>query len=237
MCSSGISFDPVVLGERYTFDVAGIYNGVFAMKDRNSGSLWTHFDGTVIQGSLAGTGLKLETVPTVHLRWSDWIAEYPNSTVLDWYPDFTSRYDRTVEPGGGQLRGQFANSLLNTDDRLEQNELVLGAVTDSGASAYVLHEFTELTAINDIIGGAPLVVMLDPADVFGLAYSAVVDGVTLEFSAVNGVIVDENGSTWNRTGLATSGPQVGTQLDYVTSFVTEWYGWAAYNPGTSIYGR
>ena len=226
-----------MLGDRYTFDVAGIYNGVFAMKDRQAGSVWTHFDGTVIQGPLAGTGIKLETVPTVHLRWSDWIAEYPDSTVLDWYPEFVGRYDRTVEPGGGALRGQFANSLLNTDDRLEQNQLVVGAATDTGSSAYVLEDFDGSTVVNDVVGGQPIVVILDPDELFGLAYSAVVDEQTMEFSVVDDEVVDPSGSVWDRTGRAISGPLAGTQLEYVTSFVTEWYGWAAYNPGTAIYGR
>jgi len=33
------------------------------------------------------------------------------------------------------------------------------------------------------------------------------------------------------------GPGSGSQLEYVTSFVTEWYGWAAYHPQTNIFGR
>lgn len=207
------------------------------MKDRTTGSVWTHFDGTVLQGPLAGSGIVMDTVPTIHLRWSDWLDEYPDSQVLDWYPEFAQRYDRSVEPGGGGLRGRFESSLLNTDDRLEQNELVVGAATDTGSSAYVLADFATVTAINDVVGGLPVVAMLDPADVFGLVYSSVVDGETLEFSADGDAIVDGSGSVWDRTGMAISGPLEGTQLEYVTSFVTEWYGWVAYNPGTAIYGR
>lgn len=79
-----------------------------------------------------------------------------------------------------------------------------------------------------------MVVFADASTDFGLAYSAVVDGETLDFEVVDGEYVDATGSVWNQTGLAVTGPFAGTRLQYVTSFVTEWYGWAAYHPGTEI---
>ena len=36
-------------------------------------------------------------------------------------------------------------------------------------------------------------------------------------------------------GLAIEGEFAGVQLAFVTSFFTEWYGWAAFHPETSIY--
>ena len=39
------------------------------------------------------------------------------------------------------------------------------------------------------------------------------------------------------TGRAIAGPDAGAQLQFVTSFVTEWYGWAAYYPDSDIFGR
>ena len=39
------------------------------MRDCQTGSLWTHFDGSVLQGPLAGTGVALDLQPLVHTTW------------------------------------------------------------------------------------------------------------------------------------------------------------------------
>ena len=237
MCSSGIGFDPVANGTLYTFDVNGLYNGVFVMRDRQTGSLWTHFDGSILQGPLAGTGVSLELQPLVHTTWAEWLAIHPDTLVPEWDTPYTDRY-RDVTPGGGGIRGAFQESLLNEDDRLETGELVLGAGVGSDFRAYVLDDFPDgLTVLADELGGFPIVVFLDPDDSFGLAYSAAVEGTLLEFHIDDGLIVDNEGSAWNISGTAIEGPRTGTALQFVTSFVTEWYGWVAYYPDTSIYGR
>jgi hypothetical protein len=38
-------------------------------------------------------------------------------------------------------------------------------------------------------------------------------------------------------GRALTGPYSGAVLPFATSFVSEWYGWSAYFPETTIYGR
>ncbi len=237
MCSSGIGFDPVANGTRYTFDVSGLYNGVFVMRDRQTGSLWTHFDGSVLQGPLAGTDTKLELQPIVHTTWSEWLDLHPDTTVPEWDTPYTDKY-RDVRPGGGSVGPQFQRSLLLTDDRLADGELVLGAGVGTDFRAYVLDDFSAgLTVVEDELGGFPIVVFVDSGDDFGLAFSAAVDGETRSFSLVDGAIVDDGGTTWDITGTAVSGPDAGAQLQFVTSFVTEWYGWVAYYPDTTIYGR
>ena len=65
-----------------------------------------------------------------------------------------------------------------------------------------------------------------------------VHGVTLDVArSADGVITDlQTGSTWHPDGLALEGDLAGVQLAFVTSFFTEWYGWAAFHPDTLIYG-
>ena len=45
----------------------------------------------------------------------------------------------------------------------------------------------------------------------------------------------QTGSLWSADGLALEGDLAGVQLAFVTSFFTEWYGWAAFHPDTLIY--
>ena len=234
VCSSGVSFDPAVNGTVYTFDVAGLYEGLFVMSDRLTGSIWTHYDGTVLQGPLAGTGTRLDIQPLVHTLWADWLEQYPDSLVTERVPGFIDRY-RPIQPGRRGLSGEFLETLRSLDDRLPENELVVGVDNNGAAIAYVLADLPDGPAvIAGELGGLDIVVFADASLSFGLAYSAVVDGETLQFAVDDGLFVDSWGSTWDQTGVAVGGPLAGTQLDYVTSFVTEWYGWAAYHPGTEI---
>jgi hypothetical protein len=226
-----------VNGTRYTFDVYGLYNGLFVMADRQTGSVWTHFDGTILTGPLSNQAVRLEIQPVIHTTWGEWRAAYPTTTVLDWYPEFESRY-REIQPGRGGLGPEFLASILNWDDRLPENELVLGVNLGTEYRAYVLSDFGGgLQVVEDELGGVPIVVFLEPASAFGLAFQPGLEGVKLSLTVVDGEILDQDGGIWDRSGRGISGPWHGSQLPYVTSFVTEWYGWAAYHPETSIYGR
>jgi hypothetical protein len=207
------------------------------MSDRQTGSVWTHYDGSILNGPLAGAGLSLEQQPIIHTTWSEWQEAYPETTVLDWYPEYEARY-RNIEPGRAGLGPQFQATVLNWDDRLPQNELVLGVNQGAEYRAYVLAEFRSgLQVLEDELGGTAIAVFLEPDITFGLAFMSSIDGEPLEFVVEGGQIVDSGGSIWDVSGKATSGPHEGSQLEFVTSFVTEWYGWAAYHPQTSIFGR
>ena len=130
---------------------------------------------------------------------------------------------------------QFQATLSSVDDRLPENELVVGVDNNGAAIAYVLADLPDGPAvIEDTLGGLDIVVFADASTDFGIAYSAIVGGETLDFSVDGGLYVDASGSTWSSSGLAVSGALAGTQLEFVTSFVTEWYGWAAYHPDTEI---
>lgn len=200
------------------------------MADRQTGSVWAHLDGSVLSGPLAGTGVEMEIMPLVHSTWEEWTAEHPDGLVLDWYPEFADRYRRR-NPGVGP---DVARAGLEVDGRLVANELVLGVDTGTAARAYPLVALPAgRTAVTDELGGEPVVILADTDAGFALAYSPVVDGRVLEFTG-NGWS-DTTGTEWDQTGTAVSGRLAGERLDFVTSFVTEWYGWAAYHPDTDVY--
>jgi len=234
VCSSGVGFDPVIDGQRRYFDVAGLYQGLFVMSDRTTGSIWTHYDGTVLRGALAGTGTAMEQHPLAHTRWSTWLADHPDTRVLAWNPRYASEYSKQ-EPGGAGLGGMFLSTLRSLDDRLPENELVLGVDSGHGFKAYRLDAAAAsgLTVVDDEIGDAPVVVAIDRGQLFGMAFSGVVDGRRPTFREAAGGIADDTDATWTREGVATDGTS--SDLDFVTSFVTEWYGWSAYHPGTVIW--
>ena len=59
-------------GDWHTFEVLGLKDGVFVMVDRQTGSVWNHFDGNVAEGPLAGRRLSL--IPLQQMTWSEWTA-------------------------------------------------------------------------------------------------------------------------------------------------------------------
>lgn len=216
------------------FEVFGLYNGLFVMDDRQTGSVWTHFEGKAIEGELAGT--QLDLVPLVHITWSQWQELHPDTWVLDPDTGFQSRY-RSVTPGRAGLGRLFEQTLLNRDARLPDNALVLGASANGEYRAYPFDALQGVGVLNDTLGGQPVAVFYDVSNYHAITYMRSVDGQTLDFALrEDGMIIDEQTtSTWSLDGKALDGALAGTQLDFVTSFVTEWYGWVAYHPETQVY--
>ena len=72
-----------------------------------------------------------------------------------------------------------------------------------------------------------------------LAHSGIVDGCALEFfnpiDAGFAIADRQTGSRWNAQGEAVSGPLKGNVLEFVPSFISEWYGWSGYHPETDLF--
>ena len=104
------------------------------------------------------------------------------------------------------------------------------AVAASGAAI-------EIVGVNDLTDNNTLAHLLKYDSILG-RLGQDVDGRVLDFERAGeaGSIVDvQTGSRWSSAGLALEGELAGVQLTFVTSFLTEWYGWAAFHPDTVIY--
>jgi hypothetical protein len=114
---------------------------------------------------------------------------------------------------------------------------VIGVLAGDEARAFPLRSVPSDAPLQDVVGGVPVVIMEDAGGIPSVAYHrALTDGRVLDFERRDGTIVDrETGSRWNSMGLAIDGELAGVQLAFVISFFTEWYGWAAFHPETSIY--
>ena len=89
------------------------------------------------------------------------------------------------------------------------------------------------------MGGEPIVVIYDEGARMGLAYSRTLNDEVLELfdtGAEEFTFKDEQtASTWNRQGMATTGPLQGVSLQFIPSFISEWYGWSGYHPETELF--
>ena len=87
----------MVDGQRLTFDTTGLLDGVFRMRDRETGTIWTHLDGKAIAGPLEGQ--RLSMVPIPQTTWGQWKSDYADTLVLDPDTQFQDRYVRPVQNG------------------------------------------------------------------------------------------------------------------------------------------
>ncbi len=201
------------------------------MMDRQTNSMWYHLDGKAVNGALKGVQMKF--VMLLHTTWDEWRALYPNSVVLSNDTSFRAQYrhDNIGAPNPG-----IAREIMNLDARLKPEELVLGIFAGGQYNAYPLSTLKQTSGVvNDTLGGIPIVVFYDAKANSAAAFSRSVNGMEARFEAASGAKFAARDNlanlTWDLSGRASTG----AQLEFVTSYLSEWYGWSAYHPATGIY--
>lgn len=254
VCNTGIRYDPVVNGRLAKFDFYGLYNGIVALCDRETEGVILQGDGRVINGPLMGTVFK--TGPLLDTTWSHWKRLHPDTTVMS--PD--TPYSKFYLPKGKQEpRGYtsfpapfFRPSVTRGDLRLPPFDKVL-AVTipaDGGGTplrrAYPIKSLTEANGVvNERVGSIGLAVFFDSESISATAVSSQLDGKSLTFesrkaesgSGKSQIFDKETGTRWSIEGLGEEGPLAGKSLERMDCHLSQWYGWSAYFPDTTIFGR
>jgi hypothetical protein len=204
------------------------------MVDSGTGSTWSHLDGSALGGPLADEQLEIRPLQTT--TWGSWLEEHPETTTVGIETGYS--YRNVVRLGREGLRGGFIATLEQIDPRLPEGELVIGVLAANAAAAFPVGRAPADAPMQGGVGGVPVVVLEDAEGRPSLAYHRVLsDGRVLDFERRDGAITDvQTGSRWDSSGLAVEGELAGVQLAFVTSFFTEWYGWAAFHPDTTIYG-
>ena len=93
--------------------------------------------------------------------------------------------------------------------------------------------------VQETVADTPIVALYAAETRTGTAFDRRLDGQTLDFTAVPGAPAlfqdRQTGSQWTVEGRAVAGSLAGKQLTRVFSLQSEWYGWSAYFPKTTIY--
>lgn len=241
VCASGVGFDSALDGQRLRFELSGIYNGVMVMSDGQSDTVWSHLTGEALHGKFKGRSLTPLT--TYSVRWDAWKARHPETTVLA--PD--PRHEKAYSPSGlgrkglgarrctdgSRLEPMFQRTLTGAmDERLSPKAIVLGVVAGSAAKAYPLQGMGSVVA--DVLDGVPLLVLKDGGG--AMAFDRRLEGRVLDFATEGKAVKDiQTGSIWDGEGRCTEGELLGKALKPLFAFVTEWYGWSYYRPGSAIW--
>ena len=247
LCGSGIVYSRQLDGEILTFGNTGaLYESDLVMYDHRTGSYWFQVLGEAIAGDM--TGQKLTLLPSMTTYWGEWVAVHPDSRLLTGFgpdgSDFSNGlYGRDPSKGGVKAmletgRFPFPVSEEKLDDRLPVSERILTVEVGGAAKAYPLWIIGD-AAINDTVGGKPIVVFSRARDLgirSGAAFLATMDGSILTFQDEDGAFTDiETSSTWNIAGAATGGPLEGNRLEPLPSRRAYWFSIAGAIRGLDLY--
>ena len=178
--------------------------------DHETGSIWSQPWGMAISGPLEGT--RLDQIPAGIMPWDAWLAEHPNTLVLD-----TSS-------------GRFARKQFSTD-------FVIGIALGEDAKAYPFSRVSEKGAVNDQVGPFAVVVVANSETKSMHTFLRQAGDQELVFNLQGKTLVDlQTGSTWDLVrGIAIDGPLRGEVLQrvpYTTAF--DW-AWEDFFPHTEFY--
>ncbi len=238
-------------GLEVTFGVSGLlYNSNLLMFDSESRTLWSQLVGEGAVGALTGTALL--RYPAQIVSFADFRKAFPAGSVLSRETGFSRNYG--TNPYVGYDRADTPPFLFSgeTDGRLPPKTRVVTLGRGGEAAAYPFDALANVGAVNDDVGGEPLVFFWQPGTRSALdagtiaesedigavgVFSRILDGVTLTFSREVAVFKDkETDSSWNLLGQAVAGELKGEQLVAVPHDNTLWFAWAAFRPDTRIYG-
>ncbi|MCI0875106.1 MAG: DUF3179 domain-containing protein, partial [Chloroflexi bacterium] len=254
LCGAGIAFDGRASNEEiYDFGSSGfLYRSNKLMYDRQTRTLWNQLTGEPVLGELVGQNVELSLLPVVLTSWGDWLAQHPDTQVLD----LDTGYQRFYRPGAA-YGGYFSSSstmfpvwqrsgLLDTKDRIYALRI------DGTPKAYPLDRLVLEGVVNDQIGGTNIVLVANRGRVTVSGESLRQGKVTYDaggevrafdrgdelFSAGDdpGVVIDARGAEWKVTEGGLLGPK-GEIAPRVNGHLAYWFGWFAFFPNTLVYGN
>ncbi len=250
LCNSAIAYDRRVGDRILDFGTSGaLTQSSMVMYDRQTETLWTHFDGTAVAGEL--TGAELDFVSSAVVSWGDFRARFPDGLVLSRDTGFDRDYGRNPYPGYEDEADPIQRFITDAvDPRLPAKDRVIGIDLDGEAVA-VPHQLVSDTGVVALdVAGRPLTVWNLPGTASALegvtvsggddigasaVFVAEADGQTLTFRRTDaGFVDDQTASTWTIFGIAEDGPLAGTRLEPVVHLDTFWFAWGTFHPGTTI---
>ena len=209
------------------------------MRDEETGTWWQQVSGKAIHGPLKGHQLK--QIFHDEISFAIWKREAPQGRVLK--PVEQIAASNQYEAADWEARVGRMRTVAGTDvdTRLAPRTLVLGIEVGGKSVAYPLPALQKQSPIMDMVGPAPIMIVLGDDKRSARAFERVVDGRRLEFfqkttGQTDLQLVDaETGSTWNFEGKAIAGPLAGRQLKKVFVLEDYWFDWRIYHPDTTIY--
>ena len=234
VCNSGVRVAPRIGSEVHTFEEQGLYDGLFLMKDLESGTWWDHMTGEAVYGPLVGERLEISTLRQTTVEQI--LAEDPETLVAlsdrSLRSDDELKYDGLLARIRGRLSGLFQSTVADEDTRRGQMDIGLGLWVGQAARYYPMDAIQAADRfVLDDFNGRRVLILLEPVSLsltaaYVDAESARWDGKILRLS--NGMYV-ENGVFHTDAGER-------VRVERPLQVYTRWYGFSQTFEGVEIYG-
>lgn len=248
LCNSGVAFERTTDFGELTFGTSGrLFNSSLVMYDRQTESLWTHFDGRAVVGTL--TGSTLTRLPMQTVSWATFRDAFPDAEVLNRNTGINRPYGRNPYPGYDSVDSQPFFFVGEIDGRVAAKERVV-AIRGAETKVILTTALAEAGTVEFDLDGVPLVAVHLPGTVSALdgplitdgrdigatgVFRRDLDGVAVSLTVDGDVFVDEvSGSRFDVLGTAIDGPLAGSRLERVETLDTFWFAIAAFDPDTTI---
>ncbi|MEN9685272.1 MAG: hypothetical protein RLZZ28_1058 [Bacteroidota bacterium] len=230
VCHSGRIYSPIVNGKVEKFRLVGMdhYNAMF--EDATTKSWWLQATGEAVTGKLKGQ--KLIEIPSAQMRLGEWLALYPESSVLQPDSNFKKQYADLKGFDEGTIKGK-----LERRDSLswKLKSWVIGIDLKTQSKAYDWNGLVQQSMITDSLAGIPVLLTIEPNAKTFYVLNRKLNGQVLQFIATKekGLMEDvQTHSSWKMNGICIGGPQKGRYLDRMQAYQEFWHSWKHFHPKT-----
>jgi hypothetical protein len=222
VCRTGRVFSPTIDGKAETFRLVGMdhFNAMF--EDKTTGSWWRQATGEAVAGPR--TGRTLAEYPSLQVTLGRWLALHPGSLIMQ--PDSNLRGN--YGSGFDYETGASRKTLTGTDTiSWHDKAWVVGLTVNGESKAYDWNRLHRERAVNDELGGKPIVLALASDGVSFFAFER--PDRDIRFAMRDDSLVAPSGA-FSLSGRGTRGA-----LRPVFASQEFWHSWRTFHPSTKTY--
>ena len=222
VCRTGRVFDPRIGGAVERFRLVGMDHFNAMLEDRTTGSWWRQANGEAVAGPLKGVAMT--ELPSRQVTLRQWLALYPTSLIMQGDPTFDREYAKDY----AYERGTSRSRLTGTDRRSwQEKSWVVGLAVNGAARAYDWNRLLTERAINDTLGGRPVVlaVAADSASFFAFVRPDAATRFTLAGDSLR-----SGTRAFAFNGIGPTG-----RLEALVASQEFWHSWRTFHPATTQY--
>lgn len=227
VCRTGRVYSLLVDGKTEAFRLVGMdhFNAMF--EDATTKSWWRQATGECIAGPLQGK--LLETIPSQQVSLRSWMAEHPESKVMQPDPNFAEQYGYMTNYESGRSKGDLTR---RDSASWQRKSWVVGLIADKAKRTYDWNSLVSKRIITDDVDGTPVVLTIEADNKSFHAYTATVGSERLRFTLRDSTSMTDqaSGSVWDLKGVCIEGAHKGVKLTRVQAYQEYLHSWEQFHP-------
>jgi hypothetical protein len=236
LCGSAILYNGRVGDKVLRFGTSGLlYRSNKLMYDTTTRTLWEQYTGEPVWGELVGSGIKLDVLPAVHTTWAVWLADHPDTLVLDIETGFRRDYGPGVAYADYWASPELRFPAPDEQGPLALKDVVYTIRLTEEVVAYPVTLLAERGLIEDEIDGRGVVVIASEDGSGGRAYAR----GDIDFESVDlesGIVESADGRLWRIDEEALIGSD-GTVLARLPGHNSFWFAVTNHAPRWRLYAE